>query len=90
MGQRHVLRPLFKAVLSEDIKKKPGKIQIVRIRLERENGRWLASSAGNQQTAILRTMVDANGLAVLPAESTGFAAGQEIDVHFYGGHIDLI
>ncbi|HCE69087.1 MAG: molybdopterin molybdenumtransferase MoeA [Geobacteraceae bacterium GWC2_55_20] len=90
MGHSHVLRPLFKAVLSEDIKKKPGKIQIVRIRLERENGRWLASSAGNQQTAILRTMVDATALAILPAESTRFKAGEEVDVHFYGSHIDLI
>ncbi len=90
MGHCHVLRPLFKAVLSEDIKKKPGKIQIVRIRLERENGRWLASSAGNQQTAILRTMVDATALAILPAESTRFKAGEEVDVHFYGSHIDLI
>lgn len=90
MGHGQVLRPLFKAVLREDIKKKPGKIQIVRIRLEREQGRWLASSAGNQQTAILRTMVDATALAILPAESTRFKAGEEVDVHFYGSHIDLI
>lgn len=89
LGRQRVLRPLFKAVLSEDINKKPGKVQIVRIRLDRENGRWMASSAGNQQTAILRTMVDAAALAILPAESTGFAAGEEIDVHFYGSHIDL-
>lgn len=89
-GQRQVLRPLFKAVLAEDLKKKPGKVQIVRIRLERKEGRWLATSAGNQQTAILRTMLDANGLAILPAEDTHFAAGQEVDVHFYGSHLDLV
>jgi len=89
-GQRQVLRPLFKAVLVEDLKKKTGKVQIVRIRLERKEGSWLATSAGNQQTAILRTMLDANGLAILPAEDTHFAAGQEVDVHFYGSHLDMV
>jgi molybdopterin molybdotransferase len=88
-GHRRVLRPLFKAVLREAQKKKPGKVQIVRLRLEKAGGRWHATSAGNQQTAILRTMVDAQAIAVLPAESSGFAAGDEVDVHFYGNHIEL-
>jgi hypothetical protein len=34
-------------------------------------------------------MVDAQAIAVLPAESTVFAAGDEVDVHFYGNYIDL-
>jgi molybdopterin molybdotransferase len=89
-GHQRVLRPLFKAVLREDLKKKPGKVQIVRIRLEQEGGRWFATSAGNQQTAILRTMVDAQALAVLPEKSTRFAAGDEVDVHFYGNHIEMV
>jgi molybdopterin molybdotransferase len=88
-GHQRVLRPLFKAVLREAIKKKPGKVQIVRLRLEKEDGRWYAVSAGNQQTAILKTMVDAQAIAVLPAESCAFAAGDEVDVHFYGNHIEL-
>jgi molybdopterin molybdotransferase len=88
-GRHQVLRPFFKAILRDEQKKKPGKVQIVRIRLEKENGRWYASSAGNQQTAILKTMVDAQAIAVLPAESTRFAPGDEVDVHFYGNYIEL-
>jgi len=88
-GQQRVLRPLFKAVLREPLKKKPGKVQIVRLRLEKEGGRWYASSAGNWQHAIPRTMVDAQAIAVLPAESHGSAAGDEVDVHYYGNHIEL-
>jgi len=88
-GQQRVLRPLFKVVLREALKKKPGKVQIVRLRLERENGRWYGTSAGNQQTAILKTMVDAQALAVLPAENSGCAAGDEVDVHYYGNHIEM-
>ena len=89
LGHQRVLQPLFKAVLREEVKKKPGKVQIVRMRLEKEGGRWFASSAGNQQTAILKTMVDAQALAVLPAGSGNFAAGDEVDVHFYGNYCDL-
>jgi molybdopterin molybdotransferase len=88
-GQQRVLRPLFKAVLRETQKKRAGKVQIVRLRLEKEAGRWYATSAGSQQTAILRTMVDAQALAVLPAESTIFSVGDEVDVHYYGNHIEL-
>ncbi|MEI6702726.1 MAG: molybdopterin molybdotransferase MoeA, partial [Deltaproteobacteria bacterium] len=88
-GLQLVLRPLFKAVLRDALKKKPGKVQIVRLRLEKEAGRWYATSAGNQQTAILKTMVNAQAIAVLSAESTVFAAGDEVDVHYYGNHIEL-
>ncbi|HIJ82085.1 MAG TPA: molybdopterin molybdenumtransferase MoeA, partial [Desulfuromonadales bacterium] len=84
-----VLRPFFKAVLKEGLKKNPGKVQIVRVRLEKNDGIWYATSSGNQQTAILKTMVDAQAIAVLPSESTAFAAGDEVDVHFYGNHIEL-
>jgi molybdopterin molybdotransferase len=88
-GRQRVLRPLFKAVLREPLKKKPGKVQIVRLLLEKEGARWYGTSSGNQATAILRTMVDAQAIAVLPAGSTAFAAGDEVDVHFYGSHIEL-
>lgn len=90
LGHRQVLRPLFKAVLREGLKKKPGKVQIIRLRLENVEGRWFAGSAGNQQTAILKTMVDAQALAVLPAESGDFAEGDVVDVHFYGNYYDLV
>jgi molybdopterin molybdotransferase len=88
-GHQLVVRPLFKATLREELHKKPGKVQIVRLRLEKEGHRWYATSAGNQQTAILKTMVDAQAIAVLPADSSRFAAGDEVDVHFYGNYIEL-
>jgi molybdopterin molybdotransferase len=89
-GHLRVLRPLFRVVLREELRKKPGTVQIARIRLEREDGRWYAAPAGNQQTSILRTMVDAEAFAVLPADSSSFAAGDEVDAHLYGNHIDLL
>lgn len=77
-------------MLLEELRKQPGKVQVIRLRLEREAGRWFAGSAGNQQTAILRTMVDALALAVLPAGSSHFAAGDEVVVHFYGNHCERV
>lgn len=90
LGHQQILRPLFKAVLREELHKKPGKVQIVRVKLDKEAGRWFASSAGNQQTAILRTMVAAQALAILPADSSHFAAGAEVDVHFYGNYCERL
>jgi molybdopterin molybdotransferase len=89
-GHQRVLRPFFQAVLREGLKKKPGKVQIVRVRLEKEDDTWYATSSGNQQTAILKTMVDAQAIAVLSADSTNYAAGDTIDVHYYGNHIELL
>jgi molybdopterin molybdotransferase len=90
LGHLQILRPLFKAILREEQHKKPGKVQIVRVILENDGGRWFAGSAGNQQTAILKTMVDARAVAVLPADSEHFAAGDEVDVHFYGNYCDRV
>lgn len=87
-GHRQVFRPLFKVTLREAVKKKAGKVQIIRLRLEKEDGHWYGTSAGNQQTAILRTMVDAQAIAILPADSTSFVAGELVDVHFYGNFVE--
>jgi len=89
-GYRVVHRPLFKAVLRDEIRKKPGKVQIVRVCLKREEGRWYASSAAQREGALAETLADATAFAVLPAEATCFAAGDEVDVHFHGNHIDLV
>lgn len=87
-GHREVVRPLFDVTLRESLKKKPGKVQIIRVRLEKEGGQWFATSAGNQQTAILKTMVDAQGLVILPEDSCGCAAGDTVQAHFYGNYIE--
>lgn len=90
LGHQRVLRPMFKVILREELKKKPGKVQIVRLILENDGGIWFGSSAGKQDTAILKTMIDAQALAVLPTESVCFAKGDEVDVHFYGNYCDRV
>jgi len=89
-GYRMVQRPLFKAVLRDEIRKKPGKVQIVRVCLKREEGRWYASLGGKRESTLGETLAGATALAVLPAEAIRFASGDEVEVHFHGNHIDLV
>lgn len=84
MGATRVIKPLVTAVLKDDVRKKPGKMSFLRVRIAVRNGEYLASSSGDQHTGILRSMVLADGLAVLPAERTVFAAGETVDVHLLG------
>jgi molybdopterin molybdotransferase len=89
-GHRRVIKPLLKAVLQENLRKKPGKIHFSRIKLEYADGKYLARSAGNQDTGFLQTLLQADALAILPADRTSFSAGEEISVHMlsscFAGH----
>ena len=81
MGHQRVLKPLLRAILQEGARKRAGKIKFLRVRLESVGGKLLAYSAGDQNTGILKTMLLADGLAVLPAERVSFSAGDEVEVH---------
>jgi molybdopterin molybdotransferase len=90
MGHRRVIRPYVKATLRGEVRKKPGKVHFLRVRIEVENGvRW-AIPAGDQHTGILRTMVRANAIAVLPKEKTVFADGEEVAVHLLRGDVEML
>jgi len=80
MGHQKFIRTFTKGILLEDASKKAGKANFIRVRIEKKDGRYLASSAGEQQTGILRTMVTADGLAMLPLEATLVPAGSEVDL----------
>ncbi|MCW9049601.1 MAG: molybdopterin molybdotransferase MoeA [Deltaproteobacteria bacterium] len=90
MGHHTVLKALYKATLTEPLKKKPGRLQMLRVSLKiDQNGDMLVSSAGDQNTGILRTLVDAQGIALLDAERDFFAVGDKIDVHLLGASTAL-
>ena len=90
MGHKRVIKPFIKAVLLNDAHKKPGKINFLRVRLTSESGRYLAYSSGDQNTGILKTMLMADAMAVLPAERTEFSAGEEVDVHILSGNVEML
>ena len=84
MGRKRVVRPLVKATLTGEMRKKPGKVHFLRVGIEVRGGEYFATSAGDQNTGILRTMVLADALAVLPADKTYFAAGETVGVFLLG------
>ncbi len=90
MGHKRVIKPLIKAVLQNNASKKPGKIHFLRVRLASSEGRYLAYSSGDQNTGILKTMLMADAMAVLPADRTTFAAGEEVDVHILSGNVGML
>lgn len=91
MGQRQVFRPTFQALLRTDIKNgQSERTTLLRVRLEQEDGCYYASLSGKQQTGLLKTMVDADAIAVIPAGHGCMAAGEKIDVHFIGNYTALI
>ncbi len=91
MGHRQVIRPTFRAVLRDDVRNKESdRTAFLRIRLEREDNRFYASTSGKQQTGLLKTMVNAAAIAVIPPGRGFLAAGEEVDVHFFGNYIDLL
>ena len=89
MGHRQMVKPLLPAVLQHEIRKKPGETQLLRVRLEYRGGKYLAWSAGHQHTGRLKTLLQANALAVLPAEREVVAAGEEIQVHLLDASVGM-
>jgi molybdopterin molybdotransferase len=82
MGCQAVFRPLFKGVIDEDVSKKEGKTGIVRLKVRRDGDVYRLKSAGNQQTGLQRTLLNADAVALLPPESTLVSKGELIDFHF--------
>ncbi len=90
MGRKRMIKPYLKAVLQGEVRKKPGKVNFLRVRLTSEGGRYLAYSSGDQQTGFLKTMLLADAIAVLPADRTSFSPGEEVDVHILSGNVGML
>jgi molybdopterin molybdotransferase len=79
-GRRQVFRPTVRAEFQEVLRRKPGRVSFVRVRLEREGEALRAWSAGNQDTGILKTMLRADGIAIVPAEQGDLGPGTAVEV----------
>lgn len=81
MGRAKLFRPEIEAVLTSDVKKKPGRMHYVRVIVEDKEGVYSASSTGPQGSGILKSMSLANGLALIPKDVTLVSAGEKVKVH---------
>lgn len=79
-GHTRLFRKTVQAVAMEDIKKVEGLRTFLRARLEREDSRVVVRMTGEQGSGILKSMVRANGLIVIPEDVTLVKAGREVTV----------
>lgn len=85
MGHKRLLKQLIHAELQDSMKKATGRTYLARVRVEYTDGKYVASTAGKQETGLVRTLLRANAIAVLPPECGALAAGDRVPVHFLAG-----
>lgn len=80
MGRQDLLRPLVKAVLTHQIRKKAGRREYLRGLIKVRQGKFYVSSAGDQGSANLQAILSANCFIILPEELTVLEPDQEVSV----------
>lgn len=80
-GRTDLNRRRVEASVIDGFDSAPHKTEFVRVGLQRREGRWHARSTGSQGSGIFRSLVEADGLAEVPADVTRVAAGDRLTVH---------
>jgi len=80
MGHRQLFRPVIEAVLKEEIRKISGKRYFIRGSVSFEKDRYFVTTTGEQGSGILRSMVKANGLIIIPEDQEIAKAGDKVKV----------
>ena len=88
-GHNKIFRRAIKATLKEDIKKKEGLTYFIRAQVKYEEGEFTVTTTGEQGSGILKSMVLANGIIVLPEDVTSVATGDEVTVQLIDDSLDL-
>jgi len=85
MGNMRLYRRTLSARLANPIKHQPGRTEFVRVQLARDEAGYSASATGTQSSGVLLSMARADGLMIVPAASTGIAAGAQVTVQLLDG-----
>lgn len=80
MGHGNIYRPMVKAKLAETISKKRGVKHFIRAQIAINDGIYTATTTGDQGSGILKSMVKANGLIIMPENATRVEKGEEATV----------
>jgi molybdopterin molybdotransferase len=80
-GRRDLSRPRISATVEAPIDSVINKVEFVRVALRRREGEWQARPTGDQGSGILRSLVEADGLAEVPANRDRMDIGERIVVH---------
>ncbi len=84
MGQKDAFltndRPVVLAELSRNTVSKPGREDYVRIKLTLRDGDIPLAQPIYGKSGLLKTMIQADGLMIIPADTEGFYAGEKINI----------
>ncbi len=86
-GHRRLFRPVVEARVAETLTKQPGRMHFVRVALSRRGAEYAARSTGNQSSGVLRSMTEAQGLLLFPAEAERIEAGSLARVQVLDGAV---
>ena len=89
MGHKKLFRKAIQAVLMDDITKKKGRKHFVRSRIRYENGKFTATTTGEQGSGILKSMVMANGFIIVPENVSFIEKGSEVTVQLIDNSLEL-
>jgi len=87
MGHQRLFRRTITARLTHNVKHQPGRSEFVRVTLGKGEDGYAATSTGAQGSGMLLSMARADGLLVIPAESTGLAADSIVTVQLLDGTV---
>jgi len=79
-GHSNIFRKTIRAQLSEDITKKRGLRYFIRGCISSGEGKYIVKTTGEQGSGILKSMVLANGIIVIPEDMDFVKAGSEVKV----------
>ena len=85
MGNPRLYRRTVTARVAHEVKFRPGRTEFIRVQLTRDEHGYIASATGTQSSGVLLSMARADGLMIVPAASTGLAAGAQVTVQLLDG-----
>ena len=71
----------IEATLTKAVKKKKGRLNFLRVRLENQAGSWLATPLDKQESGMISSLTLTRGIALIPAEADYLAEGEKVIVH---------
>ena len=84
-GHSRLYRREITARLTHEVKHKPGRSEYIRVTLSPDTNGYAASSTGAQGSGMLSSMVQADGLLVVAADSKGLAVNSSVTVQLLDG-----
>ncbi|MCK4534573.1 MAG: molybdopterin molybdotransferase MoeA [Syntrophobacterales bacterium] len=88
-GHENIFRRIIRAKLTEDIKKKKGLRCFIRARIKSQGEGFVVKTTGEQGSGILKSMVLANGIIVIPEDMEFIKAGSEVMVQLLDSSQDF-